>query len=628
MNMKEKTQRMFRKVQLRFVAITMSIILAIFIAVLGSINLIMQNMMQRQSQAVLNKIASNINYDEKTSVFSFIPEGEPAPDMTGEKWELFPEHTTAPPTSQTTQTSHTQTVTSVQTTAPPDTTEEESQIQETEAEESSENLPETQPEPQTENTEPENSFPPETEYPSDNVTEPQPEPVPEIPTEPLFPDYPQKPDSPPWDYEHDDFPPDYYPPDYRPDDRPDYPERDDDYEDYEDDEDNYDSFIPQRPERYDWYSPENYHDDIENLSFSGADILSDYYVLNAVAPVQKKHINDIPPKKIDSIDYFVLMADASGKLLDIFNNDDIDNSLAQRYIDSILDDGASSGMLESLQFCISEKPNGTVLVFTDKSAEIEILNNLMKTTVMIGSISFVLLSILVVFLSHKSIEPVQQAFEKQKQFISDASHELKTPLTIISANADVLSGEIGNNKWLNYIQSQAYRMSLLVNDLLNLTRLENNSANMTFSEFNLSQAVMNTALPFECQAFEAHKKFDVDVEENIMLTASERHCKQLFAIFIDNAIKHSEENGTVKVSLTKSGDKKIFSVYNTGSGIRDDEKDKIFERFYRSDDSRSRNTGGYGLGLAIARSIIDYHKFKLNIENSQGKYIKFIITMQ
>lgn len=171
-------------------------------------------------------------------------------------------------------------------------------------------------------------------------------------------------------------------------------------------------------------------------------------------------------------------------------------------------------------------------------------------------------------------------------------------------------------------------MSLLVNDLLNLTRLENNSANMTFSEFNLSQAVMNTALPFECQAFEAHKKFDVDVEENIMLTASERHCKQLFAIFIDNAIKHSEENGTVKVSLTKSGDKKIFSVYNTGSGIRDDEKDKIFERFYRSDDSRSRNTGGYGLGLAIARSIIDYHKFKLNIENSQGKYIKFIITMQ
>ena len=255
------------------------------------------------------------------------------------------------------------------------------------------------------------------------------------------------------------------------------------------------------------------------------------------------------------------------------------------------------------------------------------LDRLIKTTILIGSVSFILLSVLVVFLSRKSIEPVQKAFEKQKQFISDASHELKTPLTIISANADVLAGEIGDNKWLNYIQSQAYRMSLLVNDLLNLTRLENNSADMTFSEFNLSQAVLNTALPFECQAFEAHKIFNVDVEKNITIVASERHCKQLFAIFIDNAIKHSDENGEIKVSLKKSGDKKIFSVYNTGSGIRDDEKEKIFERFYRSDDSRSRSTGGYGLGLAIAKSIIDYHKFKLSVENIQGKYIKFIITM-
>ena len=171
-------------------------------------------------------------------------------------------------------------------------------------------------------------------------------------------------------------------------------------------------------------------------------------------------------------------------------------------------------------------------------------------------------------------------------------------------------------------------MSLLVNDLLNLTRLENNSSDMTFSEFNLSQAVMSSALPFECQAFESGKTLEVDVEEGLMLTASERHIKQLIAIFIDNAVKHSNENGLIKVSLAKQGDKKIFSVYNTGSKVRNDEKDRLFERFYRSDDSRSRNTGGYGLGLAIAKSIIDYHKFKLNIDNNEGEYIKFTITMQ
>ncbi len=606
--MKEKTQYMFRRVQIRFVIITMSIILAIFIAVLGSVNVIMQTVMQKQSQSVLKKIATNIEYNEKTSVFSFVPQGEHVPEPTGEKWELYPQQTTQ--TSQTTQiseTTETQTTTNaVQTTetqSPPEISEEEIQT-----EQSDENTPEYQtenpPEPQLEDTEPESS----SEYPTEEITEPQPEIPSEAYTEPQYPDYPYIPDCPPpWDYKPD------YPPD-----------------DYNND---YNHYRPQRPENFYPHFPQNYDNEnsddenLENLSFSGYDILSEYYVLSSVSDFQKKHINDIPPKTIDSIDYFVIMADTSGKFLDIFNNDEIENSLAQRYIDSILDDGAVSGMIESFQFCKSQKTNGTVFVFTDKSAEMNMLDRLIKTTILIGSVSFILLSVLVVFLSRKSIEPVQKAFEKQKQFISDASHELKTPLTIISANADVLAGEIGDNKWLNYIQSQAYRMSLLVNDLLNLTRLENNSADMTFSEFNLSQAVLNTALPFECQAFEAHKIFNVDVEKNITIVASERHCKQLFAIFIDNAIKHSDENGEIKVSLKKSGDKKIFSVYNTGSGIRDDEKEKIFERFYRSDDSRSRSTGGYGLGLAIAKSIIDYHKFKLSVENIQGKYIKFIITM-
>ena len=606
--MKEKTQYMFRRVQIRFVIITMSIILAIFIAVLGSVNVIMQTVMQKQSQSVLTKIATNIEYNEKTSVFSFVPQGEHVPEPTGEKWELYPQQTTQ--TSQTTQiseTTETQTTTNaVQTTetqSPPEISEEEIQT-----EQFDENTPEYQtenpPEPQPEDTEPESS----SEYPTEEITEPQPEIPSEAYTEPQYPDYPYIPDCPPpWDY------------------KPDYPP-DDNNNDYSHDR-------PQRPENFYPHFPYNYDNEnsddenLENLSFSGYDILSEYYVLSSVSDFQKKHINDIPPKTIDSIDYFVIMADTSGKFLDIFNNDEIENSLAQRYIDSILDDGAVSGMIESFQFCKSQKTNGTVFVFTDKSAEMNMLDRLIKTTILIGSVSFILLSVLVVFLSRKSIEPVQKAFEKQKQFISDASHELKTPLTIISANADVLAGEIGDNKWLNYIQSQAYRMSLLVNDLLNLTRLENNSADMTFSEFNLSQAVLNTALPFECQAFEAHKIFNVDVEKNITIVASERHCKQLFAIFIDNAIKHSDENGEIKVSLKKSGDRKIFSVYNTGSGIRDDEKEKIFERFYRSDDSRSRSTGGYGLGLAIAKSIIDYHKFKLSVENIQGKYIKFIITM-
>lgn len=220
------------------------------------------------------------------------------------------------------------------------------------------------------------------------------------------------------------------------------------------------------------------------------------------------------------------------------------------------------------------------------------------------------------------------AFEKQKHFISDASHELKTPLTIISANADVLSDEIGDNKWLNYIKSQTERMNVLVNDLLNLTRIENKTADFVCSEFNLSKAIESTALPFECQAFEMQKSLDIDIQEDLMFKGSEDHIKQMTAIFIDNALKYSNDQGKIKITLKAQGDKRILSVFNTGSGIKEDEKEKIFERFYRSDDSRARSTGGYGLGLAIAKSIIDRYKFKISIEIAEGESICFTVTMQ
>jgi signal transduction histidine kinase len=251
----------------------------------------------------------------------------------------------------------------------------------------------------------------------------------------------------------------------------------------------------------------------------------------------------------------------------------------------------------------------------------------MHTTVAIGIISFILLSILTYFLSKKSIQPVKVAFEKQKQFISDASHELKTPLTIISANADILADEVGKNKWLEYIKSQTDRMNVLVNELLNLTRLENNTANIVFCEFDLSKAIENTALPFECQAFDSKKTFDIDIQEGLSISGSEVHVKQMAAIFIDNALKYSNDGGTVRITLKSQGDKKILSVFNTGAGIKEGEENKIFERFYRSDDSRARTTGGYGLGLAIAKSIIDKHKFKLTIDNVPGESICFNVTM-
>ena len=364
---------------------------------------------------------------------------------------------------------------------------------------------------------------------------------------------------------------------------------------------------------------------IVQLGFYG-ESYAPYSNTGSSTPKNKTSVEAIP-ENIGSIKYFAIMADTNGKYLATLYNDYIIDERAQRYTSAIINDRKDTGMINSYQYYRASKPNGTIMILTDKSSEKDMLNQLKRTTIIVGIIALIVLSVLAYFLSKKSIQPIREAFDKQKQFVSDASHELKTPLTVISTNADVLEGEIGDNKWLAYIKSQTDRMSVLVNDLLNLTRLENSNNELERRYFNLSKAIANTALPFECQAFESNKKFEVNIEDNIMLSGSEKHIKQMAAIFIDNALKYSNDGGTIQVTLKRSGERKLFSVYNTGQGIKEADTEKIFERFYRSDESRNRATGGYGLGLAIAKSVADKHKFKIHVLNQPGKSVCFIVTM-
>lgn len=629
---------MFRQVQLKFFAIITSILLAVFIAVLASINLIMEAVMQRQSQVVLNQIAAGVEYNEKTSSFTFTPvdddKNEIPPDIPEEPTRGGANESTTGGTS--TDTSQGSTGSEENTSASENTTD-------TIVQPPSPDNPQTSPSVQT-------TLPPNTQTrPAVHTTTQQQNtelppntdiselPPPEAPYPPENEDRPQdKPEDDRWkDFQNDDY---TYP-------RPDeywhwyYGEETEissDEPDYCEDENAYDENYDKTDESGDTdYSAELANDSgiTQVACTSGAAVLNGYTVLSvpvrayadAQTAVQKETAP--VPKSLGSIDFFIIMADKSGKFLAAMNNDELEADVAQQYISAIMKEDASSGMVNSYQFCRSDKKNGTLMVFTDKQAELDMLDQLTRTTILIGVVTFAVLSVLAYFFSKKSIEPIKIAFEKQKQFVSDASHELKTPLTVISANADVLSGEIGENKWLKYIKSQTDRMNVLVNDLLNLTRLENNTSEFIRVDFNLSQAITNTALPFECQAFETNKIFEVDVEEGIFVNGSENHIKQMAAIFIDNALKYSNDGGTVIVKLKRHGDRSVFSVFNTGSGVKEDDKHKIFERFYRSDDSRSRMTGGYGLGLAIARSIIDKHKFKVTIDNHEGESICFNIIM-
>lgn len=637
---------MFRKVQLKFFGIITSILLAIFIAVLGSVNIIMETVMEHQTQTVLEQVAAGVGYDGGSGRF-FI---ERPDDVNWQKFDDFPREEPPPkPQSETSAVPTTQSAsTAVETTTAEVTTTElqtEStavQPVQTTASPVVQDVPTT--ECVVESDAPTTAEPTAaTTYRITQTTEAHPHHT-ETPTTAAHPD--QNECQPGWDQwgpwgpwmPYDPWMPpswwngghinDDYCPEYRP--------------EHEHEHETNEAICTTSAKccEQEWIFSCMANKEL-------APVLDGYTVLNDAsstrttaasayqerdtaphepAPKKEEYDEGSIPRTLGFIDFFVIMADENGRLLGIQNNDEMTEAVAQQYVNEILDRKADFGMANCYQFCAEKKDNGTLMVFTDKSAEINMMKKLKRTTIIVGLISIVILSAAAYFLSGLIVRPIKVAFDKQKQFVSDASHELKTPLTVISANADVLAGEIGENKWLTYIQDQAERMNVLVNDLLNLTRLENNS-NFISSEFDLSKAVANTALPFECRAFEAGKSYILDIEEGIRITGSEQHIKQMAAIFIDNALKYSKEKGTVRVSLTSEGSRVRFSVYNTGSGLKESEKEKIFERFFRSDASRNRATGGYGLGLAIAKSIIDRHKFKLFVDNAEGKSVCFVVTM-
>lgn len=285
------------------------------------------------------------------------------------------------------------------------------------------------------------------------------------------------------------------------------------------------------------------------------------------------------------------------------------------------------GTIENLQYLAAEKPYGKIIVFAERSIQARMLSELIQISLWVACGTFAILFVFSLFLSNWAAKPVAAAFDRQRRFISDASHELKTPLTIISANVDVLENEIGENTRITHIREQSNRMNALIHDLLVLARADERGAELVAGAFDLSKTVKNTTLEFESTAFEAGRRLEYDIEEDIFYTGNEPQIKQLVSILIDNAIKHAEAGGEIKVSLQRSGEKNQLSVYNTGPGIAEEEKRKIFERFYRSDASRSRETGGYGLGLSIAKTIVDAHKGKIAVAGEAGSWVAFVVTL-
>ena len=313
--------------------------------------------------------------------------------------------------------------------------------------------------------------------------------------------------------------------------------------------------------------------------------------------------------------------DSDDNIVEVINhtNDEVDNQklieLANFILDSDNLEEKYIGFLYFDKYSYSYR-KGYSLVIVDNFFVQSNLKEVLKNTIVFFVILEIVFIIIAKLIAHWISKPVEDAFEKQKDFIADASHELKTPLSVITASAEALEKNPKEKKWLNNIKNESERMNNLIIDLLDLAKTEKGALELSIG--NLSKAVELSVLTFEGIAFEKNIKLNYHIEDNIMMKMNENAIKQVVEILLDNAIKHSNEKGKVDVSLKESNGIEL-TVSNIGEPIPKGEEEKIFDRFYRADKSRNRSDNRYGLGLAIAKNIVTIHNGTIKAYSKNGK---------
>lgn len=335
-------------------------------------------------------------------------------------------------------------------------------------------------------------------------------------------------------------------------------------------------------------------------------------------------------------DAYVAQVDGDGNIQSYAGNDaqysdDEHFKTVHHAIDEVKRRGAKAGTIDigdnSYRFLYQPDQTGSYrLVLLDRTLELSTLSRLLFIFVLITVLGLLLMFGISVMLANWTVTPVAVAWEKQKQFVADASHELKTPLAVISANTEVILANpfesvSGQSKWLNYIQSETMRMSKLITNLLSVARMDSTSGREQLAPMSLSAAVSNVCLVFEPIIYENGKTLDTDIQHDLMLRAEEDNIKQLLSILLDNAVLHSVPDAKITVSLSKIAQNKIrLNVSNTAKDIPPEQLAHLFDRFYRLDTEGSPN--GSGLGLSIAKSIVNQMGGTLSV-TSKNQLVTF-----
>lgn len=297
----------------------------------------------------------------------------------------------------------------------------------------------------------------------------------------------------------------------------------------------------------------------------------------------------------------------------------VDEETVRDYAAQAYAQGEGNGFTGDYRFMLYEDEGGYRVIFVDCGRMLAGFRAVLISSTIISLMGILAVFLLMTILSGRMIRPISMTYEKQKRFITDAGHEIKTPVTIIDADAELLEMEFGKSEWLEDIRAQTRRLTALTNDLIYLSRMEE-AGKMPMIEFPISDLISEAAASFQALALTKNKHFSYSIQSMLSYCGNENSIRQLTGILLDNALKYSSGAGNIHLQLEQRGRSIVLTVSNDADGLTEDMIGNIFDRFYRADPSRNSSIQGYGIGLSIARAIVSAHKGKISAEISGGRF--------
>ena len=329
------------------------------------------------------------------------------------------------------------------------------------------------------------------------------------------------------------------------------------------------------------------------------------------------------------IRYFSVKTDKNGEATETRTENiaAVSDDLAKDYAKKIVVQGKRKGFADVYRYEVKAMDDGYLIAFLDCEQDLHTFQSTLIISIIVSMAGVLAVFLLVWLFSKIVFKPVEEGYRKQKQFITDASHELKTPLTIMDANVEVLEMEAGENQWTKSLHHQVARMSGLVKQLVDLSRMDELDKEMEQTEFSFSDAVYEVVQSYEAVAKTQGKTLDLQMEEGLQYKGNEVWIRQAIGLLLDNAVKYSTVGATICISLQGRGKKCYLQIENPCECIGRGKKQELFERFYRLDDSHNSKTGGSGIGLSVVRSIVERHRGKIQAYSETGEDLKISVIL-